>query len=82
MCRLIYLRIQVRHLDFSRPTVTLGYVSIQGNLLLKSDPLNLHYVDSHVSRHKPRLKDIRVTWMFDSEWYDVPKYRQAAYSVH
>ena len=40
--------------------------------LLKSDPLNLHYVDSQAFLgHKPRLKDIRVTWMFDSEWHDV-----------
>jgi len=40
--------------------------------LAKADPLNLHYVDSQAFLgHKPRLKDIMVTRMFDSNWHNV-----------
>lgn len=40
--------------------------------LMKSDPLNLHYLDSQsFLGHKPKIKDILVTQIFSSNWYEV-----------
>lgn len=56
---------------------TFGYFRLRGWAfkaisIAKADPLNLHYLDSQAFLgHKPRLKDIMVTRMFDSNWHDV-----------
>ena len=63
---------------------TFSYFKLRGLVfwimsIFKRDPLNLHYVDSQsFLGHKPRVRDVRVLGMFDSDWQmQIERFSQA-----